>query len=73
MRAIARPARWAGPIVRPSLFRPEWADEGGPSTDKESAEWIRRSEVGGRAGGAVTNQRNDRPSSPHSQLSQKYL
>jgi hypothetical protein len=32
MRAIARPARRAGPIVRPPRFRPEWADEGGPST-----------------------------------------
>jgi hypothetical protein len=28
-RANARPARRAGPIVRPPLFRPEWADEGG--------------------------------------------
>src|SRR5688572_12848456 len=31
----ARPARRAGPIVRPPLFRPEWADEGGPSTGAE--------------------------------------
>src|SRR5918995_876111 len=29
MRANARPARRAGPIVRPPPFRPEWADEGG--------------------------------------------
>src|SRR5215207_11435128 len=36
MRAIARPARRAGPIVRPPRFRPEWADEGGPSTGDES-------------------------------------
>jgi hypothetical protein len=28
----ARPARRAGLIVRPPLIRPEWADEGGPST-----------------------------------------
>src|SRR5215216_757560 len=26
----------AGPIVRPPRFRPEWADEGGPSTGDES-------------------------------------
>src|SRR5512132_2516739 len=31
-RAIARPALRAGLIVRPPQFRPEWADEGGPST-----------------------------------------
>jgi hypothetical protein len=36
MRANARPARRAGPIVRPPRFRPEWADEGGPSTGHES-------------------------------------
>jgi hypothetical protein len=28
MRANARPARKAGPIVRPPRFRPAWADEG---------------------------------------------
>jgi hypothetical protein len=36
MRANARPARRAGPIVRPPRFRPEWADEGGPSTGARS-------------------------------------
>jgi hypothetical protein len=36
LRANARPARGAGLIVRPPLFRPEWADEGGPSTGNES-------------------------------------
>jgi hypothetical protein len=30
MRASARPARRAGQIVRLPLFRPSWADEGGP-------------------------------------------
>ena len=30
MSANARPARRAGPIVRPPRFRPEWADDGGP-------------------------------------------
>jgi hypothetical protein len=35
-RASARLARRAGPIAHPPRFRPEWADEGGPSTGNES-------------------------------------
>jgi hypothetical protein len=30
LRANARPARRAGPIVRLPQFRSSWADEGGP-------------------------------------------
>ena len=54
MRANARPARRAGPIVRLPQFRPSWADEGGPRRALDRPDGLLRSEAGRvRRGGAT--------------------
>jgi hypothetical protein len=69
----ARPARRAGPIVRPPRFRPEWADEGGPSTGPQSASRLLVAKWGGRASGAMIRPRNDRRLPPSSILAAQVL
>jgi hypothetical protein len=71
MRANARPARKAGPIVRPPRFRPAWADEGAHRRALNRPDGLLVAKWGGRAYGAMTNQRNDRRSPLPSQQSWK--
>jgi hypothetical protein len=69
--ARQRPGRRAGPIVRPPQFRPEWADEGGPSTRALSIGRTSTPKGGGRLRHADPTQRNDRMLPPRSPPCQK--